>query len=173
MADIAERAQVSTATAYRHFGSVDEILSEFRYRAGLRLLEFSRAQQSTGLQLLQAVSLHWVRLVVKQGLAMVHTRSQEGYLMRLRDGARYLTVQADALARPIAEASDELGVDDPGDQGLFLWNILFDPREILDLMTAVGLDEDEVGRRLVAAFCGALGAWERPTAALGSVLSER
>ena len=30
MTDVAERAEVSPATAYRHFGSVDEILSQFR-----------------------------------------------------------------------------------------------------------------------------------------------
>ncbi|WP_410602339.1 TetR/AcrR family transcriptional regulator, partial [Bacillus sp. SIMBA_008] len=28
MTDVAERAEVSPATAYRHFGSVDEILSQ-------------------------------------------------------------------------------------------------------------------------------------------------
>ncbi len=159
MAEIAERADVSSATAYRHFGSVDEILAEFRFGVGLRLREFSERQTAGGVALLEAVSLRWVALVVKHGDAMVHTRSEIGYLQRLRGGARYLTVQADALRRPIAEAARELGVPDPGDQGMFLWNILFDPREIFDLIATVGLTEEQVGHRLVAAFCGALQRW--------------
>lgn len=160
MADVAERAEVSTATAYRHFGSVDEILAQFRFEVGERLLDFSRAQEVHGVALLQAVSQYWVDLVVKHGGSMVHTRSDEGYLARLRSGATYLTVQADALLGPIAEAADELGIADPGDEGLFLWNILFDPREIFDLLDTVGLDKEAAARRLVSALCGALRGWE-------------
>ncbi len=159
MADVAERAEVATATAYRHFGSVDEILAEYRFDVGLRLLEFSQKSDLSGVELLSAVSREWVRLVVKHGGSMVHTRSDEGYLVRLRAGARYLTVQADALSRPITEAAAELGIDDPGDEGLFLWNILFDPREIFDLLRTVGLTEEETARRLVGALCGAMKGW--------------
>lgn len=163
MAEIAERADVSAATAYRHFGSVEDILAEFRFGVGQRLLEFSSRQTVLGVALLETVSLHWVALVVKHGDAMVHTRSEIGYLQRLREGARYLTVQADALRLPIAEAARELGVPAPGDQGMFLWNILFDPREIFDLITTVGMSQEHVGRRLVSAFCGAMQRWDHDT----------
>jgi AcrR family transcriptional regulator len=159
MTDVAERAEVAAATAYRHFNSVDEILAEYRFDVGLRLLKFSEKAKSHGVELLAEVSHEWVRLVVRHGRAMVHTRSNEGYLARLRSGARYLTVQADALSRPIAEAAAELGLPNPGDEGHFLWNILFDPREIFDLMDTVGLSEDQVSRRLVAAYCGTLRGW--------------
>jgi len=160
MVDVAERAEVATATAYRHFSSVDEILAEYRFDVGLRLLEFSQKSELNGVALLSAVSREWVRLVVKHGGAMVHTRSDVGYLERLRSGARYLTVQADALERPIAEAVAELGLGDPGDEGMFLWNILFDPREVFDLLRTVGLSEEQVALRLVGAFCGAIAGWE-------------
>ncbi|WP_328609210.1 TetR family transcriptional regulator [Amycolatopsis sp. NBC_00345] len=159
MADVAERAEVAAATAYRHFGSVEEILAEYRFDVGLRLLTFSQRAESHGITLLDEVSREWVRLVVKHGRAMVHTRSGEGYLARLRSGAHYLTVQADALARPIAEAAEELGLPAPGDEGHFLWNILFDPREIFDLKDTVGLSEAQLSRRLVAAYCGSLRGW--------------
>lgn len=159
MTDIAERAEVAAATAYRHFGSVEEILNEYRFDVGLRLLKFSQKAESHGVQLLEDVSAEWVRLVVRHGRAMVHTRSDEGYLARLRSGTHYLTVQADALARPIAEAAAELGIPAVGDEGQFLWNVLFDPREIFDLLDTVGLSEAQVSHRLVAAYCGSLRGW--------------
>jgi len=165
MAEIAEHAEVATATAYRHFGSVGEILAEYRFDVGLRLLEFSRKSPLRGLALLEAVSGEWVRLVMRHGAAMVHSRSDVGYLERLRSGAPYLTVQADALREPIAQASGELGLEAPGDEAMFLWNILFDPREIFDLLKTVGLSRDEATSRLVAAFCGALEGWVRASAA--------
>jgi AcrR family transcriptional regulator len=159
MADVAERAEVAAATAYRHFGSVEDILTEYRFDVGLRLLKFSQKCESRGVELLTDVSTEWVNLVVKHGRAMVHTRSDEGYLARLRSGAHYLTVQAEALARPIAEAAEELELPAPGDEGHFLWNILFDPREIFDLMDTVGLSVTQTSRRLVAAYCGSLRGW--------------
>ncbi len=171
MSDVAERAEVSPATAYRHFGSVDEILSQFRFDVGERLLDFSRKCDEHGLDLLEAVCGHWVRLVVKHGGAMVHTRSEQGYLERLRASTRYLTVQGDALLPAIAEAADELDVDDPADEALFLWNIMFDPREIFDLLHTVGLSEEEVSRRLFSAFCGALVGWATDKA--GEPIGER
>lgn len=159
MTDVAERAEVSPATAYRHFGSVDEILAQFRFDVGERLRDFSVKSDEHGLAKLESVCTQWVRLVVKHGGAMVHTRSEQGYLARLRAGTPYLTVQGEALLPAIAEAADELGIDDPADEALFLWNIMFDPREIFDLLQTVGLSEEQAARRLFAAFCGALVGW--------------
>lgn len=159
MTDVAERAEVSPATAYRHFGSVDEILAQFRFDVGQRLLDFTAKCEEHGLVRLQVVCAYWVRLVIKHGGAMVHTRSEHGYLERLRAATPYLTVQGDALLPVIADAAAELGVTDPADEALFLWNMMFDPREIFDLVRTVGLTEEETSRRLFAAFCGALIGW--------------
>jgi AcrR family transcriptional regulator len=159
MADIADRADVSTATAYRHFASVADVLAEFRDDVGRQLLAFSRSCEATGVALLEEVSQEWVRLVVKNGAAMIHSRSDEGYLKRLRAGTPYLSAQAEALGRPISEAAAELGVSDLGDEGLFLWNVLFDPREIHDLLETVGLSGPEIGDRLVATLTGAMRGW--------------
>ncbi|MDR7159676.1 helix-turn-helix domain-containing protein [Arthrobacter sp. BE255] len=162
MADIARAAEVSTATAYRHFASVDEVLARFRFDVGSELLEFSQQQEATGLELLRLVSTKWVTLVVAHGRAMVHTRSGEGYLARLRTGATHLTVQADALSAALRDTCLELGVDDPGDEAMFLWNVLFDPREIFDLIETLGLSPDDTARRLVATLVGALKGWCGP-----------
>lgn len=159
MTDIAKQAEISTATAYRHFASVDEILAEFRFGVGEKLRDFSLKQEASGVALLEAVSRKWVELVVRHGGAMLYTRSGEGYLARLRQGAFYITVQADALERPLREACDELGLQPLGDEAMFLWNILFDPREILDLINTVGLSKDQATVRLVSALKGALTGW--------------
>ncbi|WP_035749037.1 TetR/AcrR family transcriptional regulator [Arthrobacter sp. 35W] len=159
MVDLANHAEISTATAYRHFNSVADVLTAYRYDVGLQLNEFSQKQSMGGLALLEAVSQKWVLLVVKNGAAMVHTRSSEGYLARLRTGADYLQVQADALERPLREATGELGLEDLGDEAMFLWNILFDPREIFDVIGTLGLSPKEASARLMSTFQGALGGW--------------
>lgn len=159
MVDLANHAEISTATAYRHFNSVADVLTAYRYDVGLQLNEFSLKQTSNGLELLNAVSEKWVQLVVKNGAAMVHTRSPEGYLARLRQGADYIQVQADALERPLREATQELGLDDIGDEALFLWNILFDPREIFDVIGTLDLSPNEANARLIATFNGAVAGW--------------
>lgn len=159
MTDVAKQAEISTATAYRHFASVEDVLAEYRFGVGEKLRDFSLKQESSGVELLEAVSRKWVELVVRHGGAMLYTRSGEGYLARLRNGTFYLTVQADALERPLRETCEELGFESLGDEAMFLWNILFDPREILDLINTVGLTKDQASHRLVAALKGAMSGW--------------
>ncbi|WP_159698693.1 TetR/AcrR family transcriptional regulator [Arthrobacter sp. 18067] len=165
MTDVAKHAEISTATAYRHFASVEDILAEYRFGVGEKLRDYSLKQQEmSGVELLTAVSRKWVDLVTRHGGAMLYTRSGEGYLARLRTGAFYLTVQADALERPLREAVEELGLPPIGDEAMFLWNILFDPREILDLINTVGLTKDQVTARLISALKGALKGWSEDRA---------
>jgi AcrR family transcriptional regulator len=159
MSEVARQAEISSATAYRHFASVEDILAEYRFGVGEKLRDFSLKQESSGVELLTAVSRKWVDLVTRHGGAMLYTRSGEGYLARLRSGAFYLRVQADALERPLREACDELGLPDLGDEAMFLWNILFDPREILDLINTVGLTKEQATGRLISALKGALAGW--------------
>lgn len=160
MTDVAKQAEISSATAYRHFASVEDILAEYRFGVGEKLRDYSLKQQEiSGVELLTAVSRKWVELVTRHGGAMLYTRSGEGYLARLRSGAFYLTVQADALERPLREACEELGLPPIGDEAMFLWNILFDPREILDLINTVGLSKDQATGRLVSALKGAMSGW--------------
>lgn len=159
MAEVAGEAGISTATAYRHFPSVDEALAAYRFEVGRELFEFTTAQEASGVDLLGRVCAHWVQLVVRHGASMIHTRSAEGYLARLRDGAYYLTVQAEALRRPLAEAAQELEVTASGQEAMFLWNVFFDPREIFDLINSVGLTPDQASARLVRTFTAALRGW--------------
>ncbi|GAA4623569.1 TetR family transcriptional regulator [Actinoallomurus vinaceus] len=159
MSDIAKAAEVSTATAYRQFASMEEILDAFRLDVGRKLQDFSKEQTTHGMAKVEAVSRHWVSLVLEHGGAMVGQRSRRGYLDRLWDGTEYLIPQADAVRGPLSETAQELGLPDLGDESVFLWNLLFDPREILDLVNTVGLTEQEVGTQLVSALRGALIGW--------------
>jgi AcrR family transcriptional regulator len=159
MAESAREVEVSTATAYRQFTSVEEVLSAFRYSVGLELREYAETLTGPGTERLLAVSRRWVDLVVEHGRAMVGHRSPQGYLERLRSGVEYLTVQADALAEPLAETAVQMGLPNLGDEALFLWNVLFDPREILDLVDTVGLSPTQTAERLTATLRGALAGW--------------
>ncbi|MZG17570.1 TetR/AcrR family transcriptional regulator, partial [Streptomyces sp. SID5914] len=47
------------------------------------------------------------------------------------------------------------------EHALFLSNMLFDPREIQDLLRETGLSRREVVARLTEAYCGALRGWVR------------
>jgi AcrR family transcriptional regulator len=159
MAEVAASAGISTATAYRHFASVDEVLAAYRFEVGRELLEFSLAQESRGQELLDAVCRKWVQLVVQHGGSMIHTRSAEGYLARVRQGAYYLTVQTEALRRPLEEVTRELGTAAQDETALFLWNVFFDPREIFDLIHSVDLTPEQASGRLVRTFTAALRGW--------------
>ncbi|MEW2396118.1 helix-turn-helix domain-containing protein [Streptomyces sp. NPDC046862] len=158
IAEIAKHAEVSTATAYRHFSSVEEILYAFRAQVGNELRDFSAQQTTRGPAKLEAVSRKWVSLVLEHGGAMAQIRSHRGYLERLREATGYLVPQAEALAEPLRQTTEELGLGDLGDEALYLWNALFDPRDILDLIKS-GRTEDEAATRLVAALRGALIGW--------------
>ncbi|MCU1527960.1 MAG: transcriptional regulator [Frondihabitans sp.] len=162
LADIAKEANVSVATAYRHFDSVDDALHAYRRDIGIRFAEFSFEQKSSGLVLLEAVNGFWVELVLDKGAALVHRRSAEGFLSRYTQREEYMVGQIDALERPLREITELLGLESvPGihDEAAFLWNILFDPREIFDLRTTVGLNSVQISRRLTGAFRGALSGW--------------
>lgn len=156
MTEIAAEAGVSVATAYRQFTSVEEVLNAYRQDVGQLLLDYSLEQTCSGLLKLEKVSRYWIKLVRERGAAMVPMRNRRGYLERLWEGAEYLLVQADALRPALREAMAEMELPDIGDKAVFLWNILFDPREIFDLLDTVGLTEKQVGTQLMSVLVGGL-----------------
>ncbi len=156
MTEIANEAGVSVATAYRQFASVEEVLNTYRQEVGQLLLEYSEQQTGSGLEKLEKVSRYWIKLVRQRGAAMVPMRNRRGYLERLWEGAEYLLVQANAVRPPLREAMEEMDLPDIGDKAVFLWNILFDPREIFDLIDTVGLTEKQVGGQLMSVLIGGL-----------------
>lgn len=158
LADIARHAGLGQATAYRHFSSLDELLGAYFRRIVSELNDYSQASELSGPVLFEDVAQRWVDLVLVNGRAMVQIRSPRGYIERLRDGVDYVVLMDEALRRPISELLEAWGLAPIGDQALQLWNVIFDPREILDTMNTLGFSKPEIVERLGTAFKGAVHA---------------
>ena len=130
LVDVAAAAGVSTATAYRHFASVDDLIRAFVLQLPVRAAELfatSGGQSTDPLDSLTRWNQSWVAACVEHGELAVHLRSPVGFLQRRSDGDPAITF-ACSLIEPLLQQFD-------GDvtMMLFTWNVTSDPREVLDL----------------------------------------
>ncbi|MGB3737329.1 MAG: TetR/AcrR family transcriptional regulator [Ilumatobacter sp.] len=130
LADVARLAGVSTATAYRHFASVDDAIRAFVLQLPIRAAELfaeSSGTDSTPIEAFASWNLAWVRACEEHGELAVHLRSPAGFLQRRDEGEPVISF-ACAQIEPLLERLD-------GDTTmmLFMWNVTSDPREVLDL----------------------------------------
>lgn len=159
MSDVAERAGLSVATAYRYFPSLDELLTTYVRGVIVELRDYSHDCPRTGTALFEDVVAHWVQQLHLHGPAIVQLRSHTGFLTRLLDNDERIGIVRDAWERPIRGVLRQFGIaDEHFNHALFLYNALFDPREILDLVNT-GLQESEAVDRLTGAFYGAVQGW--------------
>lgn len=140
LADVADLAGVSTATAYRHFASVDDAIRAFVLRLPVRAAElFAAAGGPDGspVDAFRRWNLAWVRACAEHGELAVHLRSSEGFLQR-RDEGEPVIGFACAQIEPLLERLD-------GDTTmmLFMWNVTSDPREVIDLRR-LGWDDERI-----------------------------
>ncbi|WP_432974734.1 TetR/AcrR family transcriptional regulator [Dactylosporangium sp. CA-233914] len=170
---LAQHAGLGQATAYRHFSSLEELLGAYFESIVGQLNAYSQASTRTGPDLFEDVAQRWIDLVLQNGRAMVQIRSSRGYLERLHADVDYVVLMDQALKRPIEELLASWQLPPVGDRALQLWNILFDPREVLDLLNTLGMSKPEICAHLITAFKGALHAislveggrpspWEQP-----------
>jgi len=165
---VADRAALSVATAYRYFPSLEELLTSYIRELIVELRDYSHDCPKTGIPLFEDVVAHWVQSLRSHGPAIVQLRSRQGFLRRLADNDELISVVRDAWERPIRGVLRQLGIaDEHFKYALFLHNVLFDPREVFDLID-VGMDESEAITRLIGAFYGALQGWAQPGAPSGS-----
>ena len=156
---IAAEAGLSVATAYRYYSSIDELLNAYLHSVVMALRNFSHDCPRTGRPLFTAVASEWVRLLGTYGAGMIQLRSRAGFLQRLYQHDEVISTVRDAWERPIRSVMRDLDVpDDEFDYALFLYNVLFDPREVLDLLQS-GLTESALLDRLTSAYFGALRGW--------------
>ncbi|MFJ6538415.1 TetR/AcrR family transcriptional regulator [Paenarthrobacter sp. NPDC091711] len=156
MASIATRAGIGTASAYRYFPSLDELLKAYMVRILESLEDFSVGSELRGPALFTAVMNRWVELVLEHGRVMVQLRSRAGFLERLDGGDSVIAVSKAIWERPLRELIDDLRL--PPEmlrQALFICNALSDPREILDLRMSEDLSAQEITQRLATSVMGA------------------
>ncbi|MCS4593312.1 TetR/AcrR family transcriptional regulator [Brevibacterium sediminis] len=160
MPEIAEKAELSVATAYRFFPSMEDLRSEYLRSVIEQLADFSESSQEQGRSLFDQVLAEWLRLQTKFGDAIISLRSSEGYLTRLRRGEAVIATTRRAWEEPIRQLLGELGMQPiPIDEALYLHNLLFDPRDVKDLRTQLGWTEPEIRRRLTKNYCALLRSW--------------
>ncbi|GAA1505104.1 helix-turn-helix domain-containing protein [Streptomyces synnematoformans] len=162
MQAVASRAEIGPATAYRYFSSMDDVLAAYVLSVVEELRDFSVTSAAQGRPLFDAVVDKWVDLLAEHGPALVQLRSRRGYLERLHSGNEIIVALRDAWSGPVRGLLDDIGVpDDMLEHALFLSNMIFDPREVQDLLRETDLSRREVIARLTEAYRGALRGWAR------------
>ena len=130
LADVAQLAGVSTATAYRHFASVDDAIQAFVLQLPVRATELFAASGGQGGDAEEAFrrwNLAWVQACEEHGELAVHLRSPVGFLQRRDEGEpviSYACAQIEPLLARLAGDTTMM---------LFTWNVTSDPREVIDL----------------------------------------
>ena len=161
---VAEEAGVSTATAYRYFGSAEEAvlayILEFPDEVAAAFVE--REHEEGGLARLALWCRTWIELVDEGwGSSLVYLRSPEGFLARRADGEAVISAVCRHVEPLMSEALEELGLSPSAlDVALFLWNAIFDPREILDLRRTLRWTRARIEHGLWAMFLGSLRAYD-------------
>ena len=156
LAEAAASAGVSTATAYRHFRSADDLtdafVGGFWDDVDERIAADERARDSlTGLCEL------WVQAVLDWGAALAHLRSREGLLSR-RSGGDERVARLTAVAEPALRAELGRGAEDPERLSyvLAVWNALADPREVIDQHQALNWNAGQIAAALDATVGSAI-----------------
>ncbi|MBX5272718.1 TetR family transcriptional regulator [Rhizobium sp. NLR17b] len=160
LADLAKAASMSTATAYRYFQSLEEVSQAYLVRIMTELRDFSVPREETGSALLYIVSRFWIGVVIEHGQVLVQVRSRRGFLDRLRRQVSSTVLGVEARRRALLGvlAENDLPASMLEDAAM-LYNTMFDPREILELINLRSMDPDRVNHVLISSFVGAMRGW--------------
>jgi AcrR family transcriptional regulator len=143
LADVARRAGLSTATAYRHFRSAEEVVDAY---VGGFWDDVDARTRGVAADDLAGFCRVWVDAVLDWGAALVYLRSRDGFLARRAAGdARVGRLRAVAEPR-IAARLRAAGTSSGSELSyvLAVWNALADPREILDQHATLGRTRDQL-----------------------------
>lgn len=114
MQAIAARAEISPATAYRYYSTIEEVLAAYSFGVVEELIRYSEECALKGRALFEAVLGKWLELLEDHGAALTQLRSRRGYLERLHAGDDTILATERAWRRPVTGLLDELGL--PTDQ---------------------------------------------------------
>lgn len=171
LTELAAEADVSRATTYRNFPTtaaaieafIDDFLTHFEGAVS------EQAESAIGddpLAPITTLCAAWGELVDRRSRALAHVRSTEGFLTRLRRGdpiiGRIHRIVRAAIDDTIAGgALPKLDAD----YAVFLWNMLLDPRELLDLAEHNGQSVPEATAQLTNDYIRLLQLPARPESA--------
>ncbi|MCL2780218.1 MAG: TetR/AcrR family transcriptional regulator [Actinomycetia bacterium] len=148
--DAATVAGVSTATAYRHFTSLDDAIGS--YTAGFLAEVHKKIDQKAARG--QPPSLHavcqiWVESVLSWGKALVRLRSRHGYMQRLLEGDDDIVQETQVVEAQLRRLLQSEGLDDERlYYAIMVWNSLADPREVIDQHETLGWDVNTITQHL-------------------------
>ncbi len=138
LADVASAAGLSTATAYRHFSSADDVTLAF----GAGFFDEIESRAGAGPLELDSLCRLWVQTVLDWGPSLAHLRSREGLLARRARGdarvGRLLDLIEPVLKGELASRSAGVRSSDGLSYLVAVWNALADPREVLDQYSTLG-----------------------------------
>ncbi len=142
LTELAAEAGVSRSTTYRNFDSpaaaidayVDDFLTEFEIAAGRDATTSSDADVTEPAGRLIGICRAWGVVVGQRSHALVHVRSTEGFLARVRRGDPVIGRIHTLVRAAVVDAVNEGAIHtNDFDYAVFLWNLLLDPRELVDL----------------------------------------
>jgi AcrR family transcriptional regulator len=158
---VAARAEISVATTYRYFSSLDELLAALMQAVLNDFVDFGDSCADVGEGMFDLLLGRWVELMVgAEGPVMVQLRSRAGFLQRLHDGDPVIAAMAHAWRPAVISLLASSGAgEDQLPQALMLLNVLIDPREILDMAHALKMSPPEIRATLSATYRAGLSTW--------------
>lgn len=144
LADVAAHVGVSTATVYRYFGSLDDLVSAHLARLPEHAVELFRRRRpgADPLRALHAWNRCWVEASLRFGSMAAPLRSPRGFLARRAEGDPLVVYVCDQVT-PLLDAC---GL--PVDAALAVWNVVSDPREVVDLRETLGWSPERIARHV-------------------------
>ena len=162
LAEVADVAGLSTATAYRHFASAEDAIEAL---VGGFWDDVDQRLAAGGPPVhIGCLCQVWVATVLDWGSAIVYLRSREGFLARRAAKDARVSRVARIAEGPLTTELSRSG-QPPGPEALSyalaVWNALADPREILDQRASLGWPPDEIAERLQVAVRAVISAEAR------------
>jgi hypothetical protein len=147
LAEVAAAAGVSTATAYRHYYSLDDLASSYMAQvpeAAWRLYSASGRAGGNPDSDLMHWNQAWVKACLSYGASVVPLRSTSGFLERRNQGEPVISYVCSLVEPLLARCLV------PIDLGLATWNAVSDPREVVDLRQTLGLSQRRIAEHITS-----------------------
>ncbi len=160
--ELARRAGVGTATAYRHFADIDQVHTGFETRSVAGFVQALREIDATPdhpIEWFRKVCDCWAERGITVAAPARFVRSATGFLDRLGHADPAMSAVAGTL-RAVLQAliGARIVPDQDEDAALLLWITLFDERVVVDLARAHGWTSRRISDYLGTAVLGALGS---------------